>query len=365
MDINIDRPLREILQMLSPYFGNDYVFAIVFFIVFVGLAFVISYAYKIVLQLIYRRSPANTDAKIIDETRTPVIYFIVLIGMKSVITALGWKGGVTQDIQNVLSSVLIVIFAYILIKISDIIIEAWGRMWKRRTRSKYKDTVFPLIRKLSMVFIAAVAVIVILSVWGIQIAPFLAGLGIAGIAIGLAMQDSLGDLFSGVMLILDTTYKVGDKIRLDTGEVGIVHEITMRSTRVQTYDGNIIIIPNSNMAKAKIINYAQPIYMERGVIPFGVIYGSNVEKTKEVAKRALASMDGILEDPGPTVDFLELADYYLSFRGTFWVSDFTTRWDKEREAVQRIYEELYKEGIEFAFPTRTLHMFQHEPKGKK
>jgi MscS family membrane protein len=365
MAINIDKPLREVLQMLSPYFGNDYIFAFSLFIIFVVLAFAISYAYKVVLHLIYRRSPANTDAKIIDETRTPVILFIVLIGVKSVITALGLKEGMILTTQNALSSVLIAVFAYILIKITDIIIEAWGRMWKRRTRSKYKDTIFPLIRKFSMVFIIIVAVIVILSVWGIEIAPFLAGLGIAGIAIGLAMQDSLSDLFSGVMLILDTTYKVGDKIRLDTGEVGIVHEITMRSTRVQTYDGNVIIIPNSNMAKTKIINYAQPIYMERGVVPFGVIYGSNVGKTKEVAKRALKSMDGILEDPEPTVDFLELADYYLSFRGTFWVSDFTTRWDKEREAVQRVYEELNKEGIEFAFPTRTLHMYQHKTKGEE
>jgi small-conductance mechanosensitive channel len=63
--------------------------------------------------------------------------------------------------------------------------------------------------------------------------------------------------------------------------------------------------------------------------------------------------------------YLELADYYLSFRGTFWVSDFTTRWDKEREAVQRVYEELNKEGIEFAFPTRTLHMYQHKTKGEE
>jgi MscS family membrane protein len=228
--------------------------------------------------------------------------------------------------------------------------------WLARTRSQYSDTILPLIQKLINALIIVAALISILAVWGIEVTPFLAGLGIAGLAVGLALQDSLKDLISGVSLIVDRTYKVGDKVKLDSGEVGAIHEITLRSTRIRTYDNNVIIIPNSKMASSKIINYAQPIANERGQVPFGVVYGSDIDRTKEVALAAVKAVPAVLGDPAPAIEFLELADYSLTFRALFWVETYGEKWDAERAVVQGIYEALNKAGIEFAFPTSTIYL---------
>ncbi|MHC1604613.1 MAG: mechanosensitive ion channel family protein [Candidatus Methanofastidiosia archaeon] len=360
MAINPDAPLREIVDKVRVYFNNDYLFAIFILVVFLLLSKIISLIYKKLFLKIAQKTKTTVDNQIVEATEKPVIYFVLTIGAKAVISAIDLEGSAIATINNILSSLMIIIFALIIIKSIDILINDWGKKWLAKTRSKYGDTLFPMARRMIKILIYIFALIVILDMWGVKVAPLLAGMGIAGLAVGFAVQDSLKDMISGVNLMLDKAYKVGDKVKIDTGETGIIYDISLRSTRIRTYDNNVIIIPNSKMASSKIINYAQPRSRERGQIPFGVIYGSNVEKTRKAALEALKSVEGILEDPPPAVEFLELADSSLNFRALFWVESFEVKWGVERAVVQKIYEKLNEEGIEIAFPTRTLHIYQHE-----
>jgi MscS family membrane protein len=356
MSVDIDQPIRDILSSMRTYFGNDYVFALVIVVAFFVLAVFISFIYSSVLKRLCAKTKTQMDDMLIDATERPLIIFITIIGIKATIVALEAEGKLVVGINDILSSAMIALFAYVLIKTVDLVIIRWGMSWLARTRSQYSDTILPLIQKLINALIIVAALISILAVWGIEVTPFLAGLGIAGLAVGLALQDSLKDLISGVSLIVDRTYKVGDKVKLDSGEVGAIHEITLRSTRIRTYDNNVIIIPNSKMASSKIINYAQPIANERGQVPFGVVYGSDIDRTKEVALAAVKAVPAVLGDPAPAIEFLELADYSLTFRALFWVETYGEKWDAERAVVQGIYEALNKAGIEFAFPTSTIYL---------
>ncbi|MBN1785796.1 MAG: mechanosensitive ion channel family protein [Candidatus Methanofastidiosa archaeon] len=360
MSIDLDRPINEIMATLRDYFSNDYIYAIFIFFLFLLIAFIITVVYKYFFLVVSKKTKTKVDDLIIEKAIKPIYIFVIITGFKAIIAALELEGNSIENILKTFNSLLVIVFAYILIVIFRIIAEHWGKAWQKRTKSKYSDTVMPLIEKIIYILFILSAIIVVLDIWGIEVAPFLAGLGIAGLAIGLALQDSLKDFVGGVNLILDNAYTVGDKVKLDSGEVGTIFSISIRSTRIKTYDNNVIIIPNHIMASSKIINYAQPKSRERGSVPFGVVYGSDIEKTKSVALEALKKVKEVLEDPAPSVEFLEMADFSLNFRALFWVSSFSDRWDIERDVVQKLYEELNNAGIEFAFPTSTIYLKRGE-----
>ncbi len=360
MGVDIDKPISDMMVSIRAYFGNDYLFALVIVVAFFVLALIITFIYSSVLRRLCTKTNTQMDDMFINATKRPLIMFITLIGIETTIVALEMEGTLVIGINDILSSALIILFAYMLIRSLDLFVIRWGMSWLQRTHSQYSDTILPLIQKLINALIIVAAIIAILSVWGIEVRPFLAGLGIAGLAVGLALQDSLKDLISGISLIIDRTYKVGDKVKLDSGEIGDIHEITLRSTRIRTYNNNVIIIPNAKMASSKIINYTQPSFNERGQVPFDVVYGSDITRTKEAALAAVKAVPEVLATPAPSIEFLDLADYSLKFRALFWVSMYGEKWKVERAVVQGIYEALNAAGIEFAFPTSTIHLEKGE-----
>jgi len=362
MPIDLDQPFYDFLDIFRSYFSNDYLYAIFIFFIFLFIAFMITLIYKHFFIIISKRTKTKIDDLIVLKAIKPIYAFVMTIGIKAIIAALGVYGGVIDNIMKLINSVLILIFAYILIIVIRILISEWENSLRRRTRSKYSDTIIPLIEKVFYIFFIISAIIIVLDIWGVEVGPFVAGLGIAGIAIGLAVQDSLKDLVGGINLILDNTYAVGDKVKLDSGEVGVIYAISIRSTRIKTYDENVIIIPNHLMANSKIINYAQPRANERGEVPFGVVYGSDIEKTKHVALEAVKKVENVLESPEPFVEFLNLGDFSLNFRALFYVKSYGDKWELERKVVQNIYDDLNKAGIEFAFPTSTIHLVRENEK---
>ncbi|HOP08971.1 MAG TPA: mechanosensitive ion channel family protein [Candidatus Methanofastidiosa archaeon] len=361
MSIDLDKPIYDFLDIFRSYFSNDYIYALFIFFMFLVVAFLITLIYKFVFVIISNRTSTKIDDMIVKSANRPIYLFVMIVGLKTIIAALEMNGGFIDNLMMALNSCLVIILTYIMVIVFKIFISEWENTLKRKTKSKYSDTIVPLIEKIIYLFFIFSGIIIVLDIWGVEVAPFLAGLGIAGIAIGLAVQDSLKDFIGGVNLILDNTYKVGEKVKLDTGEVGDIYAISIRSTRIRTYDNNVIIIPNHIMAASKIINYAQPRARERGEIPFGVVYGSSVEKTKKAALEALKNVEGIMEDPAPQIEFLDMGDSSLNFRALFWANTYGERWDLERKAVECIYEELTMQGIDFAFPTRTIYLAKDEP----
>ena len=192
--------------------------------------------------------------------------------------------------------------------------------------------------------------------WGIQIGPLLAGLGIAGLAVALALQPTLSNIFSGVSMILDKTLKVGDLVYLDQNVKGKVERIGLRSTRIRTFDNELVIIPNTKLADSQIQNIALPEPKSRATVMFGVAYGSNIDNVKKIIIKELKTIKGVSKDPGPIVRFSEMADSSLNFKAYFYVDHFEDRASGVDEANTKIYNALNKAGIEIPFPQRDVHM---------
>ena len=203
-----------------------------------------------------------------------------------------------------------------------------------------------------------VGLLFVLPVWGIQIGPLLASLGIAGIAVAFALQSTLSNIFGGAAIILDKSVRVGDKIKVDGDTMGTVVEVGLRSTKIKTFDNELVTIPNGKLADAKILNYIQPDPSIRMTFQFGFAYGSDIEHSRKTALQALGKVPKIQKNPAPRVWLTEMGDFALLFNAVFWVSDFDDRAEAKSKALEDIYNALNREKITIPFPTRTLYMKQ-------
>ena len=251
---------------------------------------------------------------------------------------------------------MILAVSFFLIKLADALIELFLVPITAKTKSTLDDQLLPLLSKGIKLILGIIALIIVLSNFGINVTALIAGLGIGGIAIAFAAQKTIENIFGGVSLLMDKSFRVGDKIKLESGLFGTVKDLGIRSTKIQTPDNEIIVIPNSILANSILQNAALPISRTRVNVDFGVVYGSNVEQVKKIAVQAIKGMKDVLPEPAPNVDFVALGDFSLNFTLRFWVKRWQDVWPNKLEARKRVYEALNKAKINFAFPTQTVHL---------
>ncbi|MBU4493419.1 MAG: mechanosensitive ion channel family protein [Nanoarchaeota archaeon] len=338
---------------LIEIFKNQYVEAAIIFLLFVVIGKIIAVVLRKYLKKITDRTKTKFDDILLEKTEPFLTYVIILVGVKVVLLHIGIMTLLLSRIINSFITILAVYFAIIII---DMFIDFWGTNWAKRTKSGV-DAMLPLVHQLSKVVLIITCLMFILNIWDKDITGLLAGVGIAGIVLGFALKDSLSNIFGGISIILDKTYRVGDRIKIgDPGESGIVYDISLRSTRIKTWDNDVIIIPNGMMANSKIQNYVQPSIRSRGVIDFCVAYGSDVDKVKKVIVEAIKKVENVLDEPAPSVYFSKMNDFSLDFNAKFWVDDIAKRYETQENATIIIYKTLKKEGISIPFPTRTVYL---------
>ena len=209
----------------------------------------------------------------------------------------------------------------------------------------------------SIVYIALLTFVVMAAIaqLGIQTTSFIAVLGAAGFAIGLALQGSLGNFAAGVMMIIFRPFKAGDFVEA-AGISGVVEEIKIFTTTLRTGDNKTIIVPNSNITSSIIVNYsAKPT--RRVDLTVGVSYSDNLDKVREVISGILAADDRILVDPGPTIAVSELADSSVNFAVRVWVngSDYWPVFFDLNETIKKRFDEA---GISIPFPQQDVYVHQ-------
>jgi MscS family membrane protein len=258
--------------------------------------------------------------------------------------------------HEIIISLVILVSAYIIYVIFDLV---FAKAWKRvamKANTKANEALIQLTQGTVKVILIILTILYLLSYWGIEIGPLLAGVGIGGIAIAFALQSSLANVFGGISIIMDKTIRVGDWIKLEDGTVGIILKIGLRSTKLKTFDNETIYVPNSNLSNSKVQNIAMPDPKSRVVIPFGVKYGSNIEKVKKVVLKEIKKVAHYVEEPEPSVKFLEMGDSALKFKAFFFVDSFENRFAAIDEANTRIYNALNKAGISIPFPQMDVHL---------
>ncbi len=345
-------PLMNLFGPYLFYFQNKWMQAGLALLGFIILSFLILIVMEKIVLRLTKKTKTDVDDKILEKTRKPFFWLLIFLGLR-------FSADIAFDqiiVFKVLESIGIILFVLVIARILNVLLDGWGQFFAKKTKSKIDESLLPLFRKVVNIVFVLLGILWVLNTWNINITPYLAGLGIGGLVLGLALQDSLKNILGGVSLILDKTFAVGDKIRLESGELGEIVDIGLRSTRLKNYDNQIVVIPNGQMANAKIINYVQPNPRIRVVVNFGVEYGTKVERVKKVVLPVLKKLKGISKKPYMDVVFTEMGDFALLFQARFWVDDYREAYNKKLEATEKIYAALEKAKVGIAFPTQTIHL---------
>ncbi|MFC2103604.1 mechanosensitive ion channel family protein, partial [Bacteroidota bacterium] len=224
-----------------------------------------------------------------------------------------------------------------------------------------KRNVDPTLTKfaVSLVKVALIAFIIIsaISQVGIETTSFVAVIGAAGLAVGFALQGSLSNFASGVMLIIFKPIKVGDYIE-GGGSAGSVESIGIFVTTLTTPDNKVIYIPNSTLTGSNIVNYSAKDTRRVDMV-FGIGYSDDIDKAKSVIQTIIDNDSRILKDPAPQIVVAELADSSVNFNVRPWVSS-ADYWGVYFEVTEQIKKKFDEQGISIPFPQRDVHLFQNQ-----
>jgi len=300
------------------------------------------------------RTETDLDDQVIEQLHRPVFLSVILVGLYLATRIVGAEAGVESILVASLQTAAILIWTGAGFKLTSTTLSGLSRLADRVPWLESRT--LPLFENVSKIVIFAVAVYCFLVAWNLDLSPWLASAGIVGIAVGFAAKDSLANLFGGLFVIMDSPYKIGDYINLDTGERGRVIKIGLRSTRLLTRDDVEITLPNSHIANAKVVNESGgPHEKTRVVVRVGVAYGSDVAEVHAVLLAAAKSVESVVDDPEPYVRFVEMGDSALLFQVQGWIDEPALRGQCIDGLNTAIYEALGKARIEIPFPQRVVH----------
>ncbi len=274
------------------------------------------------------------------------------------IIGLYWSISLIDFIQSFVKLFSYILFTVIVLSITRVIartVSGFVDMQIAKSSDLPRTT---LLNAIVNVIIYAMGVLVVLQYYGISIAPILTALGVGGMAVALALQETLANIFSGLHLILSKQLRLGDYIKLSSNEEGRVTDITWRFTTITPVgDGNMVVIPNQKIASAIITNYSLPRKDIIIKIPIGVAYGSDLEQvervTLEVATKVMEEVDRELDIP-PTVRFHTFGESSIDFNVIMHSSNFDHQFLLKHEFIKALTKRYREEGIEIPFPIRTI-----------
>ncbi|MDY6880277.1 MAG: mechanosensitive ion channel family protein [Thermodesulfobacteriota bacterium] len=234
-----------------------------------------------------------------------------------------------------------------------------------KTATGMDDVILDLSKKFAGVIIYVTGTILALDVLGLNIMPFVAGAGVAGIAIGFAAKDTLSNLIAGVLLILDRPFEVGDRIEVwsapkNSATWGDVVDIGLRATKIRTTDNIVIVIPNNEIMTRDIINYTTISEEIRVRVPIGIAYEADIQKAKEIICDISLELDWVMNNPAPKVVVKSFGDSAVNLEARIWIREPRRRMDTISHVTDRVKEAFDKAGIEIPYPKREIHLKQSD-----
>jgi small-conductance mechanosensitive channel len=300
------------------------------------------------------RSATRLDDIIIQATKIPSLLWVLLIGALCSRQALELDTELGQALDRVLIAILILSLTLVAARLLTALIQHYS------AQARAALPLTGLTQTFIQGLVLLIGVLILLGTLGINITPLLTALGIGGLAVALALQDTLSNLFAGLYILLAKQIFVGQRIKLESGEEGYVTDIGWRSTTLRAPANHLIIIPNAKLAQSIITNYDMPDPPVNIVVPVGVSYESDPRRVKQIlyeeAQGLIRDIPGFVKDFDPIVRFQSFGDFSLNFVVIFRVEKYDTQFAVWDEIHQRIFARLRREGIEIPFPVRTVYL---------
>ena len=347
------KPIREFVARYGdhPYFDAA--------LILLGTILLVLLTRLVVLPLLRRatrRTRGDADDQVVARLGPALQATLLLIGCEwALVDAL--QPTFQALLGSVLATLLIWVWARFALQAGGIILRAVGQ-GARRYRWIQAESL-PLFQFTYKVLLVAVGSYLLMAAWHVNLTSWLASAGVAGIAIGFAAKDTLANFISGVFILMDAPYKVGDVIIIDETTRGQVTDIGMRSTRLLTVDNVEVTVPNAVIGNAKIVNESSgPTLQMRVRATVGVAYGSDIDEVRAVLTNAARGLPNVGADEEPTVRFVGMGESSLDFLVLVLADHPSFRPAVSDELNTRIYKALGEAGIAIPFPQRDLHVKQ-------
>jgi small-conductance mechanosensitive channel len=286
-----------------------------------------------------RATATELDDSLIRRIRGPARLLVVVVALHAFAAS---RGGEHPVLQKGVLIVELLLATYLAIESAETIVL---RYWLGERK---KVQLPALVRHLILAVLYAVSVLSIVgSVTGIDVLPLLATSTVLTVVLGLALQDTLGNLFTGLALHSERPFGVGDWILVDGIEGEVVY-LGWRSTRLLTFSGDIVSLPNSMIAKARIHNFYAPVRRCARNVEHLVAVSASPEAVERAARRALGEVPRVLEDPAPKVRLTAVTPLYQRYMMTFWIHDFAHHDDIESDVMKALFHASVREGVALA-----------------
>jgi small-conductance mechanosensitive channel len=302
------------------------------------------------------RTRWSGDDVIVEALRTVVPWAAVTGGAAGAAAALP----LTRTVQHHVNQVLTVLLIFVVTVAAARVIAGLVRtVTASRSGVAGSATIFVNITR---VLVLAIGFLVVLQTLGISIAPMLTALGVGGLAVALALQDTLANLFAGIHILASKTVQPGDYIRLSSGEEGYVEDINWRQTTVRELSNNLVVIPNGQLAKSNMTNFMRPEQRLTIMVQAGVAYDSDLDHvervTTEVVTEVMTEITGAVPEHEPAVRFHTFGDSRIGFTVILGVGEFSDQYRIKHEFIKRLHRRYREEGIRIPSPVRTVALQQ-------
>jgi len=307
------------------------------------------------------KTKTKIDEIVLENIRSPIQVLIITFGFFFAVKYYQSNFTIgTVSVLQIFSILWIIAITFLVSRIIKALFEVYTYELKEKLHRKIDDTIFNFMRKIINFSVWIIALSIILKQFGIEVTPLLAGLGIAGIAVAMALKDTLSNFLSAIYITADRPMKLGDYIELDAKTAGYVVDIGWRTTRLRTWDHNYLILPNSKIAESVFRNYNAPKTEMTTLVSCGVSYNSDLEKVEKaalaVAKEVQKSVDGTIKEYTPSLRFREFGDSAITFTVSLRVKNRESRGQVVHEFIKALKVRFDKEKIEIPFPQMDVHM---------
>lgn len=350
--------------MIPDFFHSSLWGEALLFLAITALSFVVSqvmvFLFRKVLKALTARTSTTLDDLLIEALRRPLFLFILVIGLYGALTTVNFL----DPFQKVINRALLATDMALAVYASNRVLHALLTWYKKeiapRTQSTIDARLLPLGQRVATGVIYLIGGLMVFRAVGLDISPLLAGLGIGGLAVALALQPTLNNLIAGAYTVSESKIGVGDYVRLEDGQrpEGVVEDIGWRTTKIRTPQNNIVVIPNAKLADSVVTNFGAPNPEMVTVVACGVSYESDLERvqriTQEVARGVLLHTPGAVADSQPMVRFRKFGDSNIYFEVLLRVQNYMGQFAVTSAFIKELHQRFRQEGIQIDYPVRRL-----------
>ena len=341
-------------------------FALGVFAALLLLAVVIQFVFHFVLRHRERTAPEGLDTQVVATVKGPSVLFIVILApllgfiVLTELTTPTWDfmDGLDTWARRAWSLVVIFEVSYLVSHVTQTLLAWYIRSIAARIDVGLENKLLPPVRRVLPLVIYAVALLVALDSLDVAISPLLAGFGIGGLAVALAVQPTLSNFFAGTYLVTEGELREGDFIEIEGGPSGFIADVGWRSTKIRSRFNNLVIIPNSKMVDSILTNYYSPTPAMNVIVTCGVSYDSDLAQVErivlEVTRKAVEESPYAVTGVEPFFGFSEFGDSNIDFFVFIQAHDRTGSFTLRSETIKKIHSRFGEEGIEINYPMRRL-----------